>query len=117
MSSGNEVAGRLHDFKDKGKDTELRRKMTETNVQLHKAKKDEQFLKRRNVCGFPEETTSPTQDSSQNRKPTDYWTIDDLVEGVNSHSLGGQLRAAKAARRAPCWVLGGAAMWFCVLDR
>uniref|UniRef100_A0A8C9VS39 Importin subunit alpha n=1 Tax=Scleropages formosus TaxID=113540 RepID=A0A8C9VS39_SCLFO len=99
MSSGNEVAGRLHDFKDKGKDTELRRKMTETNVQLHKAKKDEQFLKRRNVCGFPEETTSPTQDSSQNRKPTDYWTIDDLVEGVNSHSLGGQLRAAKAARK------------------
>uniref|UniRef100_A0A8C9W3B5 Importin subunit alpha n=1 Tax=Scleropages formosus TaxID=113540 RepID=A0A8C9W3B5_SCLFO len=78
MSSGNEVAGRLHDFKDKGKDTAVtKRKMTETNVQLHKAKKDEQFLKRRNVCGFPEETTSPTQDN-------------DLVEGVNTVSKHSQ---------------------------
>ncbi|MFT7797738.1 importin subunit alpha-1-like [Arapaima gigas] len=100
MSSGNEAAGRLSKFKNKGKDVaELRRKMTEMNVELRKAKKDEQFLKRRNVCSAPDEATSPVQNKSQFKKATEYWTIDEIVMGVNSDSLEEQLQAVKAARK------------------
>ncbi|KAF5897781.1 importin subunit alpha-1, partial [Clarias magur] len=98
MSSGaGDSVSRLNQFKNKGKDAhELRRRRTEVSLELRKAKKDEQILKKRNVSCLPD---SEDQDPNHNSQTYHQWSLEDIVSGVHSQCLDHQLQATQAARK------------------
>ncbi|NXN86619.1 IMA5 protein, partial [Bombycilla garrulus] len=86
-------------FKNKGKDeTSLRRQRVEVSVELRKAKKDEQILKRRNISiHFKEEDPSVGQDGADEAiiQPS----LEEIVAAVNGEDTQLQLLATQATRR------------------
>ncbi|NXY21329.1 IMA5 protein, partial [Atrichornis clamosus] len=84
-------------FKNKGKDaTTLRRQRVEVSIELRKAKKDEQILKRRNISVQREENPCLGQD-----RPDEITqlSLEEIVEAVNGNNTKLQLCATQAARR------------------
>ncbi|NWX60614.1 IMA5 protein, partial [Promerops cafer] len=85
-------------FKNKGKDeTTLRRQRVEVSVELRKAKKDEQILKRRNISiHLKEENPSLGQGrAAEIIQPS----LEEIVEAVNGEDTQLQLLATQATRR------------------
>uniref|UniRef100_A0A803KH79 Importin subunit alpha n=1 Tax=Xenopus tropicalis TaxID=8364 RepID=A0A803KH79_XENTR len=99
MPTTNEADERMRKFKNKGKDTaELRRRRVEVNVELRKAKKDEQILKRRNVC-FPEELVLSPEKNVMQSMQVPSLSLEEIVQGMNSGDTENELRSTQAARK------------------
>ncbi|XP_071819594.1 importin subunit alpha-4-like [Apostichopus japonicus] len=87
---------RFRAFKNKGKDmSEMRRRRQDNSVELRKAKKEENIMKRRNVAE-DEETVSPLQEKKQ---PTVTMTIPEIWQAVNSNNPEQQRKAVHCARK------------------
>nr|XP_033818575.1 importin subunit alpha-8 [Geotrypetes seraphini] len=98
MPLASESEERIKKFKNKGKNTaELRRRRMEVSVELRKARKDEQILKRRNVISLPDESLTP--DHTGTNESAVPLTLEEIVEGVKSSDIALQLRATQAARK------------------
>ncbi|NXI42408.1 IMA5 protein, partial [Galbula dea] len=97
MQVAKEHSKRMKKFKNKGKDTAaLRRQRVEVNIELRKAKKDEQILKRRSISfSLMDENLSPAEDKSNEIQ----LSLEEIVEAVNGSNPELQLLATQAARR------------------
>lgn len=98
MPTTNETDDRMKKFKNKGKDaTELRRRRVEVNVELRKARKDEQILKRRNVSSFPQELlNSPEQQKIQQGPPL---SLEEIIKGIHSGDSALEMKCTQATRK------------------
>uniref|UniRef100_A0A8C3V4V6 Importin subunit alpha n=1 Tax=Catharus ustulatus TaxID=91951 RepID=A0A8C3V4V6_CATUS len=82
-------------FKNKGKDeSTLRRQRVEVSIELRKAKKDEQILKRRNISVHLKEENPLGQDEVIIQP-----SLEEIVEAVNGDDIQLQLLATQATRR------------------
>uniref|UniRef100_A0A7N6C1W9 Importin subunit alpha n=1 Tax=Anabas testudineus TaxID=64144 RepID=A0A7N6C1W9_ANATE len=100
MPTKNVTEERLSKFKNKGKDpSKLRDKRIAECVELRKAHKDENFLKRRNITlsSLPdEEALSPEYISND---MVSFLSIEEIIKLVNSDSKESQTRGCQAARK------------------
>ncbi|XP_075215880.1 karyopherin subunit alpha [Lycorma delicatula] len=93
----NKVPSRITNYKNNAKNSdELRRRRYEVSVELRKARKDDQLLKKRNLSGGEGEPCSPLQDYNIQ---TPQLSINEIVEGMMSHDEEIQLRSTQAARK------------------
>ena len=89
---------RIRCFKNKGKDTdEMRRRRIGQTIELRKARKDDQLLKRRNISD-KEEPTSPLQET--NLPSSVSMTSEEILFGLMSKDEDIQFKATQACRKA-----------------
>ncbi|KAM9305258.1 importin subunit alpha-5-like [Gastrophryne carolinensis] len=97
MPTASETDDRLKKFKNKGKDTaELRRRRVEISVELRKAKKDEQILKRRNVSSFTDEQVLSPEQHKEQGPPL---SLDEIIRGIYSGDADLELKCTQATRK------------------
>ncbi|XP_071455364.1 importin subunit alpha-1 [Hetaerina americana] len=97
QSQENVMPNRLKTFKNRGKDLEeMRRRRSEVNVELRKARKDEQLQKRRNIA-LLDEPQSPLQES--NNRTQLNMSIETIMSEMNSTDPQTLLNATQAARK------------------
>ncbi|CAH1101807.1 unnamed protein product [Psylliodes chrysocephalus] len=88
---------RIRSFKNKGKDTEeMRRRRIGQTVELRKARKDDQLLKRRNIS-TTEEPTSPLQENNSVSPPS--MTAEEIMYGMMNSDETIQYKATLACRK------------------
>ncbi|XP_023022699.1 karyopherin subunit alpha [Leptinotarsa decemlineata] len=88
---------RIRSFKNKGKDTEeMRRRRIGQSVELRKARKEDQLLKRRNIS-TAEEPTSPLQESNSTSPVT--MSTEEIMYGMMNGDETVQFRATLACRK------------------
>ncbi|XP_018572553.1 importin subunit alpha-1 [Anoplophora glabripennis] len=88
---------RIRSFKNKGKDTEeMRRRRIGQTVELRKARKDDQLLKRRNIS-TSEEQTSPLQESNST-SPVPM-NAEEIMFGMMSPDENIQFKATQSCRK------------------
>ncbi|CAL7951945.1 unnamed protein product [Xylocopa violacea] len=86
---------RKANFKFNSKHEEARRRRSEMSVELRKARKDEQLLKRRNL-DIGKELQSTVDESNLSAVSI---SIDDIIEGMESSVQAVQLHATQACRK------------------
>ncbi|KAF7243005.1 Importin subunit alpha-5 [Varanus komodoensis] len=97
MPTKNEQEERMKKFKNKGKDlAEMRRQRIEAGVELRKARKDEQILKRRNISLTPENQLSPEKEQKNGAAQL---SLEEIVEAIKSEDPCLQLKAAQSVRK------------------
>ncbi|XP_074662998.1 importin subunit alpha-1-like [Tubulanus polymorphus] len=98
MPSTDKTENRLSAYKNKGKDLQdLRRKRADVSVDLRKARKDEQMLKRRNV---DEMVTSPLKENKTClNQATSGMAMVEIIQGVQAPDAHTQFLATQAARK------------------
>ncbi|XP_058426517.1 importin subunit alpha-8 [Diceros bicornis minor] len=93
MSTSGTPEGRLRKFKYRGKDAAMRRQQRiAVRLDLRKAKKDEQALKRRNITPL-----SPDPACEQQTKIS--LTLQEIINGVNASDPDVRFQATQAARK------------------
>ncbi|KAF7990590.1 hypothetical protein HCN44_000395 [Aphidius gifuensis] len=88
-------ASRLAKFKNNMKSDDARRRRNEVSVELRKAKRDEQILKRRNL----EINTEDLNKSDNEPSSPPIMPIDDIISGMNCSDETIQLQATQACRK------------------
>ncbi|XP_063170757.1 importin subunit alpha-8 [Candoia aspera] len=97
MPTTNEQDERMRKFKNKGKDfAEIRRRKIEVRVELRKARKDEQILKRRNICFSAEGSLSPEKEE---KNMVAQLSLTEIVGVIQSEDPFLQLKAAQGVRK------------------
>lgn len=94
---------RIRAFKNKGKDTdEMRRRRMSQTIELRKARKDDQLLKRRNISAIGDEATSPLEEKSSTSavgtSPVKM-TPEEVIMGMMSADETTQFIATQACRK------------------
>uniref|UniRef100_A0A4W5KM68 Karyopherin alpha 7 (importin alpha 8) n=1 Tax=Hucho hucho TaxID=62062 RepID=A0A4W5KM68_9TELE len=98
MPTKNATDDRLNKFKNKGKEPSLRERRIAECVELRKAAKNENFLKRRNISTLPEDALLSPDFNTDNHEVT-LTTIEEVVGHVNSDCKERQTRGCQAARK------------------
>nr|XP_056722559.1 importin subunit alpha-8 [Euleptes europaea] len=97
MPTENVQTERMKKFKNKGKDTDaMRRQRVEVAVELRKARKDEQIMKRRNLSFGKEDGSSP---EIEDKNMVAELSVEEIVDALNSDSFHFHLKGAQSARK------------------
>ncbi|XP_046433668.1 importin subunit alpha [Neodiprion fabricii] len=89
-------SGRLSKFKNHNKHEDVRRRRNEVSVELRKARRDDQLLKRRNISVGCEPQSPPGE--NETAVPINLST-EEIITGMNSSDEPTQLQATQACRK------------------